>query len=219
MLGFFKFGQATKGQIYIYAETSQAGGTGYELGGQLFSATDHATPVKGGDMIAGGVTIAEPTNGPYLSFLMPDFGSTAVFGLTGNSSNGVPAVTDSLYIPSVITVSSPNGGTDVSRSQSLVVTWNVDGLNDSILIGIEYSASLNELVFDSTLPHPNYRWWTLTEDDGSFTIPSSVMGNLNVGTLAVVRVARGKSKWSGATGYPIDLYGYSMAKEGYWVVQ
>ena len=227
MSGFFKYGNATKGRIYIYAQTSQRGGTSYELGGQLFSSTDHSTPVIGGDMIAGGVTIAEPlVTDPsshytelYRSFKRPNFGSVAVFGLTGNSSYGVPAITDSLYIPSVVTISSPVQGTDVSKSQGLAVVWNMDGLNDSVLVGIEYNASLNELVVDSTLAYPNYRWWTLTNDDGSFTIPSSVMANLNVGTIVKVLVARGRSKWSGATSYPIDLYGYSIAEEGYWVIQ
>lgn len=214
---FLKPGNPSHGQIYIYTETSAAGVTKHNLGGQLFNNTDHDTAVLGGSMTAAGESISEPSSiGPYVSFKTPTLGQTLAFGLSGNGTHGVPSFTDSLYIPSPIKVTGPVIDS-VSASAGLTITWNTDSGNDSVLIGIEYDADFNELAVNPLFNYPDYRWWTLTNDNGSYTIPSSVMANLTPGTRITVLVGRGRSKSSGTTSYPVDIYGYSSGRERYWV--
>ena len=217
--GLYKTGNATHGQIYVFAETSSSGVTGYRCGSELYTSTSVDTSVLGGDIVAGGVSISEPVApDPYLSFKKPDFGSYATFSIDGNPGNNVPAFTDSLYLPSVIKISSPGSKALLPKGQSVTVNWNSDSNSDTVFLGIEFDPEFNEIVLDTVLTGVQpYRWWTTLEDNGSATIPASVMNSVDSGTVVKIVIGRGKSKFSGASTFPVDIYGYSIHQVYCWI--
>lgn len=208
----------TYGQFYITAQTGSNGETTYLSGGKIYSSTAHATQVSGGDMTAGGLVIPWNANLAYYAIGpevggggTPTFGAVSTWGLAGNGSNGIPSFADSLYVPAVIKLTAPVGpnGT-VSKSGAISVQWNADVNNsDGVAVGLMYDGVTSQFV-DSTLPYFEYNWYQFTDDDGSYTIPASVLNSIPVGGYVNIVVARGASKEVGTVSKRFHIYGYSV---------
>lgn len=210
---FASWGQSpvsTYGQIYITSTwTRKSNNQSYRSGGEIYTATDHKTFVSGGVMTGSGLQIGEELPGKYLSFSAPQFGTTAVWGLSGNSSAGIPGFADSMYMPAEIRILAPVV-TSISRSTPLSVQWNVDPNNDSVLV------SVND-ISEPPEPYTNlqYSWVAVVPDNGSYTIPSSVFLNMPAGSLVKVSLVRGASKTTGTLSHPFHIYGTTTALDAY----
>lgn len=201
---------ATYGQFYITSTWTRKNNVQtYRSGGEIYTATNHDTFVSGGVMTASGATIGEQYPGKYLSFVAPAFGTTAVWGLSGNSLAGIPAFADSLYIPAEIRILFP-AVTTVSRTSPLTIQWNVDPNNDSVMVRVD---DISEPPDGYT--NLQYSWNAMTADNGSFIIPSSVLSNMTAGSKVKVSLVRGASKTVGTSSHRFHIYGYTVALDAY----
>lgn len=210
----------THGTMYVTASRARGNGTvSYQSGGQIFKDTDHDSIVDGGLMTVSGLQItSHPVDHFYLDRNSATFGAVTSWGLSGNSGNGIPSFSDSLYVPSLVSISSPTVGSFVSKSANISLAWNSDANNDSVVVGFEYLSDASQ-IRDSTLPGTIIQWATFTEDDGSYSIPSSVLNSLPVGGLVRLVVARGNAKTTGTTSKKFYLYTYTYASEVVEVTQ
>ncbi len=199
----------TYGQLSITSTwTRQSGSVSYECGGQVFDDTNHSTHVSGGSVVVSDLPAPERSPGIYLTMNAPVFGSVAEWSLSGNSSAGIPAVTDSMYLPAEIRILSPAVKT-YSRSQDLTLTWNADANNDIVMIRVRDASEPA-----SPFVNPQYEWSTVVPDNGSYTVTSSILSNMPSGALAVVSLTRGESKTIGTT-HKFHIYGYTTAADAY----
>jgi hypothetical protein len=208
------------GYIYASARTVGTGDPRYETGAQVFSSTSHTTIVDGGTATAAGVTMTYngDTVGYTAHFNSPTFGSSSAWGLTGNSGTSTPTFTDSLYLPAVIKLSSPSTtGSSLDNDNSVTVAWNSDSHNDTVFIAVRFDRAMTFYV-DSTISGTTYTYSTKTNDDGSFTIPSSVLQNFPVNGYIEIAVARGNSKASGTSTRPYHIFGYTSSTNVFKVV-
>ena len=203
----------TYGQMYVHSMwTRQSGSASYECGGQVFNNTDHDSLVSGGAMVVSGRSADERFPGSYLTMKVPLFGSVTTWSLSGNSSTGIPAVMDSMYVPSEIRILSPNVKT-VSRSQDLTIQWNVDPNNDLVKIQVRDATEPT-----GTPTGQQYNWNLVVPDNGSYTVSSSVLSNIPTDGLAVVTLTRGESKTIGTT-HKFHIYGYTSGADAYRLTQ
>ncbi len=211
---FASWGQSpvpTYGQFYITSTwTRQSNNQSYRSGGEIYDGTgSSAHYVSGGLMTASGLQIGEERPGKYLSFRAPQFGTTAVWGLSGNPSAGIPGFVDSMYMPAEIRILAPVLKS-ISRSAPLSVQWNADPNNDSVLV------SVND-ISEPPEPYTNlqYSWAAVVPDNGSYTIPSSVFLNMPAGSLVKVSLVRGAGKTTGTLSHPFHIYGTTTALDAY----
>lgn len=215
-------GEATYGQFYVTSQWGlRADAATYRSGGQIYSSlTNHhkTTLTSGGPMVASNLPVGERYPGSYQDsrgMNGPTFGAVTTWSLGGNSSVGIPAFSDNMYVPAEIRITAPTA-LDVSKSQPLTVTWNQDGNNESILLVVDYRVD-ESLMRDSTLTTAKYRWQTVTDDDGSYTINPADLAAIPVGGLMDITLARGISKKSGTASHPFHIYAYSTANAIYAV--
>lgn len=199
------------GSFYISA-TSISGDPVYRSGGAIYSdTTGTSSPVNGGTMTAGGLSIQYSSSYNYLSLDQAVFGSVSTWGLAGDSANGIPAFTDSMYVPALIEISSPSpAGSAISRSTGFTVQWNQDSNNDSVVVGFRYDV-IGSRLSDSTLSDAEYRWFQLVPDNGSCTIPSSALNAVPVGGYIGLVVVRGAGKLTGSGNFRCYIYGTTLA--------
>lgn len=205
----------TYGQFYITAQTFGHNGTPHYIsGGQIFTATSHPLPaVDGGTMTAGDLGITWDSGHGYYAVGQPTFGAVSDWGLSGNSTYGIPSFSDEMYVPSVIKLTAPVGpNTTLSKANDISVQWNVDPNNSQgVLVGVRYDGATSMFV-DSTMPYFVYEWHDFTADDGSYTIPAAALDTIPVGGYVAVTVARGASKEVGTTNKRFHIYGYSIGE-------
>jgi len=200
----------TYGAFYIQASTTASGSTTYLSGGKIFSDSGMTTGVNGGTMTAGGIIVGYSSDYGYISASQPYFGQTSTWGLSGDTTNGTPSFTDSLYVPTLISLSAPSTPGDMlSKSSGFGMTWNPDPNNDSVVVGLKYEATLSRYV-DTSLSDDNYSWYRLVPDNGSYTVPSGALSSVPVGGYIDVIVARGASKVVGTT-RKYHIYGMTLS--------
>lgn len=199
----------TYGAFYIQASTTAGGSTTYLSGGKIFSDSGMTTGVNGGTMTAGGITVGYSSDYGYISASQPDFGQTSTWGLSGDPTNGTPSFIDSLYVPALISLSSPLTGGTLSKSSGFGMTWNSDPNNDSVVVGFKYEATLSNYA-DTSLSDDTYSWYRLVPDNGSYTVPSEALSSVPVGGYIEVIVARGASKVVGTT-RTYHIYGMTLS--------
>ena len=199
----------TYGQMYASSMwTRQSGSASYDCGGQVFNNTGHDAHVSGGGMMVSDRSAEERSPGLYRTMKAPVFGSFATWSLSGNSSAGIPAVLDSMYLPSEIRILSPSVNT-LSRSQNLTIQWNTDPNNGYVKIQLRDASEPTD-----TTGEQQYNWNTIVADNGSYTIPSTILSNIPTDGLAVVTLTRGESKTIGTT-HKFHIYGYTSAADAY----
>ncbi len=200
---------ATRGQFYVTAHTNVGGaGVEYEAGGQLYASTSHeSAAVSGGTMTASDVDMVYNSSFGYRSIAAPAFGATGKWGLTGDAAANIPAFTDNMYMPSVVSISAPGPGASISKAAGVNLSWNADPNNDSVIVGISYDASVSHFA-DSTMPTSfQYSWYAAVPDNGAVTIPASALADLPTGAWVQLLVTRGNSKLVGTNDAKFHIYG------------
>jgi len=203
---WLKVSTPTYGDFHATAQTRGSSGTHYNSGGLLYTSTNHTQEADGGVMTASDMQIPIDGNGQYLSIGQPTFGAVTSWGLSGGS--GIPAFTDSMYIPEEIVLTAPVAST-ISRTTGVTVGWNADAANDSVVVGFRYDVIT--IVADSTLPYTDYSWYRIVPDNGQYTIPASAFSAIPVGGYVEVVVARGNAKLIGPSTHKFHVYGATAA--------
>ncbi len=126
----------------------------------------------------------------------PTYGANATFAITGNASNSFTAFTTSMYCPEELelaTTFAPDRTVDGTKD--LTLTWNSDANNpNKVYLWLNYlEIASNDR--DSTLPviaiDLNYSF----PDNGSYTLPTSVLQQLPAGSLFTLYIGRGNIKY------------------------
>lgn len=218
-------GDATYGQLYVTSQWYQRSDyPGYRSGGEIYTTTDHDSLITAGTMICSNQQMLEVGPGAYNDLRGgtgngPTFGAVTAWSIAGNPASGIPAFTNSMYVPAEIRIAVPTVSTvAISKSQPLTIEWNADANNEAVLIIVDYMVD-ESLMRDSNLTTTDYRWKTITDDDGSFTVVPSDLAGLPVGGLFQIVLARGASKKGGTTSHPFHIYAYSTAAGMYAVSQ
>ena len=205
---------STHGQLFVTSRRTGFGDPVYHSGAQVFSSTEHTPPeIDGGDAVVSGLNVSfNPSHG-YLSVAQPIFGSTASWSLAGNSTHGIPALSETMYMPAEIQISmpAPTPQATISKGGDLTVSWNADLNSDDVVLGFEYLPNDSRFV-DPTLPDIDVRWFEMTEDDGNYIISSGELTELPVGGIVRLAIARGNTKVMGASTHKFHLYGYTIAE-------
>lgn len=204
----------TYGSFYISARTMAGRSTAtttYRSGGGIFSDSNHRSPVNGGQITAGDLTVNYNSDYGYLSLGQPAFGAVSTWALAGNTANGTPAFSDSMYVPAVIVMSHPSTpGTALSKSSGFTIQWNADPNNETVVVGFRYDEIISNFV-DTSLSDNPYGWLRFAPDNGSYTIPTSALDSVPAGGYIDVIVARGASRLSGTSARKYHIYGTTIA--------
>ena len=121
----------------------------------------------------------------------------------------MPTFDESHYLPEIINFTLYDHGGEIDMTQNLTVTWNADASNDVVNIGLFY------IPRGISIEDPVYKLYT-TEDDGSFTIPSTDLDDFPAGYAVNIGIARGHIEDTElATGYVARLSGitYSLSED------
>ena len=157
---------------------------------------------------AGEVTIASATLSKDVGYGSTYYSATTntnstdgvqvIFSVAGNSTTGVPAFTDSLYVSDVLTVTAPTfdttaGGFVADKSTGLSVSWSTDASTDSCFIVLTYLAAKDTAGFGDIYPH-RY-WWVHTADDGAYTFSSEILSAFTANNVTLLMtIVRGTTK-------------------------
>lgn len=193
----------TNGRLFISATTDATGKTTYECGGHVHATASASSPaLDGGFMTLGGVVVPFDANAGYRSASAAAFGTVSRWGISGNAAEGIPAFSDTLYVPEVIQILYRPSG--IGRAGLLPVVWNGDTQNSGdVLVSLRYASQ------DSAPETVSVDW--LTTDDGSFIVHPSHLSAATIGDTAFVWVSRGMWKTVEAEGKRFHVYGYSTA--------
>ena len=135
----------------------------------------------------------DPSTG-YPKDYNPTFGATAKWKMVGNSSIGVSAIDEDIYIPKeFICTNTLATRPTIDNSQDFTLTWETDANNPNGKVGIivEYDAFKSNYL-DSTLSDVYFNWSIITDDDGSYTIPSTVLDDFPDNSYLTIQAGRGK---------------------------
>ena len=207
---------ATHGQLYVTSRRSGLRDPGYLSGAGLFSSTEHTSPgIDGGNALLADLTVSfDPSENGYLSVSQPTFGAVSSWGLAGNSANGIPSFSGTMYLPEEIQFSSPvpTPQATLSKGDDITVTWNPDPMYDGdVVVGFRYDKSLSRFV-DPSLPDAEINWFETTEDDGNYVISSGELSALPVGGIMLLVIARGNADVMGTSSHKFYVYGYTVAE-------
>jgi len=169
----------------------------------------HDSEVDGGDITIADIVVTYNSD-PYYSYdfseaendpstgypyvFNPTFGATAKWKMVGDSSNNVSAIDEDIYIPKefILTNTLATRPT-IDNSQDFTLTWETDANNPNGKVGIivEYDAFKSNYL-DSTLSDTYFNWSVITDDDGSYTIPSTVLDDFPDNSYLTIQAGRGK---------------------------
>lgn len=210
------FGRITIGNRSIAVVNGMASRT--EFRGYFHSDTTTSNKVDGGTVTLAGQTLGKTvlSGKTYYSTSASTSSTDGVFAsinISGNTGTGIPAIVDSIYVPEVFDFSSPSF--DVSshafiadRSSGLTLTWNDDSNIDSVIIAISYLKSDDTTSFGDW---PNRYWWIKTPDDGSYSIPNTVIDDFTAPRDIQLVVIRNNFKVVTASGKDYGFLGQSVA--------
>jgi hypothetical protein len=168
----------------------------------------HDSEVDGGDITIAGLVVTYNSD-PYYSYSFsdsevdangyfkkynPTFGATAKWKMVGNSSIGVSAIDEDIYIPKeFICTNTLATRPTIDNSQDFTLTWETDASNPNGKVGIivEYDAFKSNYL-DSTLSDVYFNWSIITDDDGSYTIPSTVLDDFPDNSYLTIEAGRAK---------------------------
>lgn len=145
-----------------------------------------------------------------------NFGKVTAFTAAGNSTYGISAFDDSIYVPKIVTLSAPFTGSTIGNhasSSSMMVNWNSDATNpNNAIVFLAYNGLMSHR-HDSTLSDSSYIKGYVVPDNGSYIIPSSQFSGYGSGSFIEVGVARVNDgvKITGGKRYRIIAYSYGTA--------
>ncbi len=169
----------------------------------------HNTIVDGGDITIADIVVTYDPD-PYYSYgfseakvdphtgypyvFNPTFGATAKWKMVGNSSIGVSAIDEDIYIPKeFICTNTLATYPTIDNSQDFTLTWETDPSNPNgkVAIIVEYNSFASQGL-DPTHSDVYFNWSVITDDDGSYTIPSSVLDDFPDNSYLTIQAGRGK---------------------------
>jgi len=152
-----------------------------EITSKFNTDTTYGNKGDGGEVIVAGHTLEKRVLGERTHYHISTSTTTtdgvfASINISGQGANGFPAIVDSVYVPKVFEFTSPTYNEAArdyvaSRSSGLTLKWNADKNVESVEMSMHYIKAGDTTNFGDW---PNRYWWAETDDDGSYTIPSSV---------------------------------------------
>jgi len=190
----------------IHTNPSDSSIWSYQLESLMFpdDSIPRKHPVNGGTVIIGGRSLSPISKGGtdyiYREYIYPPQpssgptpGQSDSWGISGNSTYGLPSFGTNFYIPKAIRLITPQKSTTptVSKSNGFQVTWNSDANNPSgkVTIFIKYSGLFSKEA-DSTLPNGDMYSYSYVTDNGSYFFPASLLTSLPVGGSIQISVYR-----------------------------
>lgn len=205
---------------YIVATVERGVGTFptgvFSVTGSIYDTASSNYEVDGGTMTAAGYQLTSTAakyfvNGSTSASTKPVFGDTTTWGISGNSTKGIPSYSLQLYVPAEIKMTTPaSAGTNVSRTSGLLIGWNSDSRNDSVAIIWTYDGA-NSHYHDSTMSFTDAMWYKMVPDNGSYTLTSTDLSGLPAGSYMKIKIARGAANVAFVNGRAYQNYGYSFA--------
>lgn len=199
-------------------------GFDYQARAQVYNNSNRDSLVNAGNIMIGNFNLIFNSN--YQSYNegnTPNFNSTSnYFGddvdikILGNQS--IDSSTINFYSPDRIEMSLSNL-TELSKSNSLNITWNTDNNNpNDVYIAVVYDG-LNSNYMDSTLSEDSETiYLESTDDDGAYTIPSNVFSNLDLGSSIYIIIGRGNYKIDGNSNDKYMCISYTFDRQPLKVV-
>jgi len=170
----------------------------YQISGVAYIDSVNPTPVLAGDITASDRTL-EPfsyDNAMYGYATLPSgetapvFGDSSDWGFSGNQLLGIPSFSTSIYsVDKIELINSLPTGSTIDKDNNLTINWNSDNNNPKVYILVAYIASISNRN-DTTLTDEDYIWSTETNDDGSYTISSSIFSNIPIGGIVQIAIGR-----------------------------
>lgn len=143
----------------------------FGINADFYSSSDYA--VDAGNVIMNGDTLVKTSTAvsnnqvyTYTSFDSVALNQNYVFNITG-SGNYVSFNTNIQTPTSDVEITSLSPNNNISKSSNLILTWNGSYQTDAQI----------RIVIESN----SHVFRTITDDDGTFTIPSTALANLNNG--------------------------------------
>jgi len=178
----------------------------YALGASFYTSSNLLNEYD-----AGTVTIADATGFTYdpnarhgntyghnykpLTSNIPTFGANASFAITGNASNSFTAFTTSMYCPEELELTTNFVDRTVDGTQGLTLTWNADANNSNdVYLWLNY-LEIPSNDRDSNMPDNTISLNYTFPDNGSYTVPTSVLQQLPDGSLFTLYIGRGNIKY------------------------
>jgi hypothetical protein len=152
-----------------------------------------------GDFTIGGQTIFKDSQFTYRDNINNGaslFGANTNFSFSGNASNGINQISETLYIPQSLVLTSGPTTLNISKSSTNKFTWNPDNQNtsDKVYIKIEYKSTFSRM-YDSTLTTSEIMFLEEVMDaSGEYTIPQNILNSLPIGGYIDICFARGNYK-------------------------
>ncbi len=173
----------------------------YSLSAHVFNNLNSKQWINVGKVTVSNITIDNPGSDNYYhtdvainASNLPAFGAKGRFKIEGNSQYNIPAFDTTLYVPDKLNVSNITNGDLINRNQDLTINWNADSNNDYCYILLNYDRVLSNMR-NNNLPADTVIYWTdKIDDDGSYTIPSSVWQKFPEGATIDFYLARGNGK-------------------------
>lgn len=122
----------------------------------------------------------------------PVFGAVSNWSIEGNVSKGFPGFSASIYSPQELVMYSPTPNMTTRnvlvKTANLPVSWNSDPSNQNqVIVVINY---VPENQTRTNLPTEGKRWHSVVPDNGSYTIPSSVLQQFTTGSIVDIQIFR-----------------------------
>ena len=169
----------------------------YSVSAYIQKDQNHYEWVNVGKVTVADYTINSPDSTNYYSHEFspsnyPSFGTTREFAIEGNPSLNIPAFDTTLYIPKELSITNTFPNDELHNNQALTLQWNQDTQNDFCYLAINYDV-LTSNDDDSSLPDSTIFWSVKIPDNGTYTIPTSVLQQFPVGATIDFFLVRGNA--------------------------
>lgn len=217
----------TRGTVIFSAtrlHQNEFSGFDYQARAQIFNNENRDSMINAGSVLVGNFNLVFDNN--YQSYnegATPNFDDTKdYFGTNVDvkilGTQQVDSATINFYSPEKIEMTLSNLA-ELSKSSSLNITWNTDNSNpNDVYVAVVYDGVHSNYI-DSTFSDKNETiYLESTNDDGSYTIPSSVFSNLSVGSFVKVVIGRGNYKIDGNSNDKYMCISYTFDRQPLKVV-
>jgi hypothetical protein len=146
------------------------------------------------------------------------FGSTVTFSATGSTTYGIPAFSQNVYNPSILSVTGTfTGGVynAHSNSQPIVINWNSDANNPytDIVIALQYQTGPSVRLNASNPTSVALKTYVVSDANGTFTIPSSDLALFPQNCVMNIHIIRGNDEVITVNGNDYDFLCYTHVQQ------
>ncbi len=217
----------TRGTVIFSAtrvHQNEFGGFDYNASAHIYTDEDRHTSVNAGSIKIGNFNLTYRAQDTlYTNGSTPNFtGTSDYFGDDVDvkilGTQYVDSASINFYSPERIEMSLSDLS-ELSKSTSLNITWNTDNSNpNDVYVAVVYDGNLSHRMSSTFSDESEVIYHTSTDDDGSFTIPSSAFSTLTVGSYVYVVIGRGNYKIDGNSNDKYMCISYTFDRQPLEVV-